>query len=366
MARQPRVGDEVRKLRGLLAGLSLETKLLRLEQSLRRKDWSDQPRAPAGQSNGGQWVAEGGGRDGGRTLPDDALPLIRPQWAQLPGSEPAQTREETLLDDGTRVLSIRIHAGRRDFDEQHAVTAPDGESRIFETSGATQTIRDGVSGEILSRSTFTEHGVEAEAIAQPAFLQFVPAAVATVRILRTLELAGTLFSALAARRGGYGTILGATAHEFRATRDDGRMPVIWVGRVDQQTLEAACPKTEELQSRLDGFNAAVRRNGLHQTPAEVGNTVHHMMHQWVKGQNNKNLRSELSIRKDGREGVYGEAGTSRLDIYHQPRPTVACIYDHKTGSRGLAWSNAVRYADAARKYFPETQRIIVIQMRPRT
>ena len=49
MARQPRIGDEVRQLKGLLAGLSLDTKLLRLEQALRRKDWSDQPRAPAGQ-----------------------------------------------------------------------------------------------------------------------------------------------------------------------------------------------------------------------------------------------------------------------------------------------------------------------------
>jgi hypothetical protein len=350
----------------LLAGLSLETKLLRLEHSLRRKDWSDQPRAPAGQSNGGQWVAEGGGRDGGRTLPDDALPLIRPQWAQLPGAQPTQTREETLLDDGTRVLSIRIHAGRRDFDEQHTVTAPDGESRIFETSGATQTIRDGVSGEVLSRSRFTEYGVEPEATLQPAFLQFVPAAVATVRIFRTLELAGTLYSALSARRGGYGTILGATAHEFQATQDDRGMPVIWVGRVDQQTLEAACPKTEELQSRLDTFNAIVRASGLYRTPAEIGNVVHFMMDQWVKAQNDKDLRSELSIRKDGLAGSYGEAGTSRIDIYHRPRPTVACIYDHKTGVRGLAWSNALRYAVAARKYFPETQRIIVIQLRPHT
>lgn len=41
MARQPRIGDEVRQLKGLLAGLALDAKLLRLEQALRRKDWSD-------------------------------------------------------------------------------------------------------------------------------------------------------------------------------------------------------------------------------------------------------------------------------------------------------------------------------------
>lgn len=46
MTRREPVGDEIRQLRGILAGLSLDTKLLRLEQALWRKGWSDQPRAP--------------------------------------------------------------------------------------------------------------------------------------------------------------------------------------------------------------------------------------------------------------------------------------------------------------------------------
>ena len=96
MARQPRIGDEVRQLKGLLAGLSLDTKLLRLEQVLRRKEWSEQPRAPAGQPNGGQWVGDGGGNGG--TVDPDVLRLIRPQWAQMPAVEAAQTRDETRLD----------------------------------------------------------------------------------------------------------------------------------------------------------------------------------------------------------------------------------------------------------------------------
>lgn len=218
MTRREPVGDEIRQLRGILAGLSLDTKLLRLEHALWRKGWSDQPRAPAGQSDGGQWVAGGGAVD------PEVLRLVTPQWAQMPEAEPAQSREETRLEDGTRILSIRIRAGRRDFDEQHAVTAPDGESRIFETLGATQTIRDGVSGEILGRSTFTANGVEPDATIQPALLPAVPAAVVAAQVLRTLELAGTLFAFLSARRGGYGTVLGATAHEFRGAEDFRNKP----------------------------------------------------------------------------------------------------------------------------------------------
>ncbi len=361
MARQPRIGEEVRQLKGLLAGLSLDTKLLRLEQALRRKDWSDQPRAPFGQPNGGQWIAGGGGD--GNAVDPDVLRLIKPQWAQMPAAEPTQTREETRLDDGTRILSIRIRAGRRDFDEQHAVTAPDGESRVFETLGATQTIRDGVSGEILGRSTFTANGAEPDATVQPAFLQAVPLALAAVRVLRTLELAGTLFATLSAQRGRYGTVLGTTAHEFRGAEDFKHMPAIWVGPLDQASLDAACPKTGEIQTQLDAVATAVRQSGAYRTPQAIGTAIHVLMDRWAKAQNIADFKSELSILKTGGEGSYGQSGTSRLDQFHSPQPTVACVYDYKTGLRGLGWSDSVRYATRAKMLFPKTQRIIVIQMR---
>ena len=362
MTRREPVGDEIRQLRGVLAGLALDTKLLRLEHALGRKDWSDQPRAPAGQSDGGPWV--GGG--GGGAVDPEVLRLVTPQWAQMPEAEPAQSQEETRLEDGTRILSIRIRAGRRDFDEQHAVTAPDGESRIFETLGATQTIRDGVSGEILGRSTFTANGVEPDATIQPAFLPAVPAAVVAVQALRTLQLAGTLYSLLSARRSGYGTVLGATAHEFRGAEDFREKPAIWVGPLDQPALDAACPKTGAIQTQLDAVNTAVRQENPFRTPSQIGNEVHSRMHFWVQHQKNSRLKSEFSIDKEWFSTRVNKAGTSRLDIYHQASRTVTCIYDHKTGARGLAWSNALRYAAAAKKHFPGTQRIIVIQMRPRT
>ena len=85
-------------------------------------------------------------------------------------------------------------------------------------------------------------------------------------LLRTLELAGTLFATLSAQRGRYGTVLGTTAHEFRGAEDFKHMPAIWVGPLDQASLDAACPKTGEIQTQLDAVAAAVRRSGAYRTP----------------------------------------------------------------------------------------------------
>jgi hypothetical protein len=120
MRDESRVHSEAIVLRHVLAGLALETKLIRLQRELQAKNWETQPRAPAGQPNGGEWVPA----------------PIGAQWASLQEDrpngpspqDPPPLTESATLEDGTRVLSIRIRAGRRPFDEQHTVTAPDGES----------------------------------------------------------------------------------------------------------------------------------------------------------------------------------------------------------------------------------------------
>src|SRR4051794_22354708 len=91
-------------LRNVLAGLALETKLIRLRRHLQAKGWETQPRAPAGEPNGGEWVQGSGGGQGG-SLHEDRPDAASPQ-------DPPPLTESTTLEDGTRVLSIRIHAGR--------------------------------------------------------------------------------------------------------------------------------------------------------------------------------------------------------------------------------------------------------------
>lgn len=58
---------EVTMLRSLMARLALDVKLLKLQLALQRAYSSEQPRAPAGQPNGGQWI---GGAEDSRTGSD--------------------------------------------------------------------------------------------------------------------------------------------------------------------------------------------------------------------------------------------------------------------------------------------------------
>lgn len=214
---QRRSQADLRIAKGLLAGAALNRALIRLQREARQtKDWQAQPRAPAGQSDGGQWVSTTDGADGSGSASTLA------------------SADSTTLDDGTRVLSIRIHAGRKDFDEQHAVIAPDGESRIFETSGDTQAIRDGETGEVLSRTTFTPTELVSEPVVQSTFAPVpfaIAAGVEAIQAARTIELALSLFTVLSARKDGFGTVLGLTAHEFvPGDQSSGRMTA-WVGQL---------------------------------------------------------------------------------------------------------------------------------------
>ena len=69
---------EVTAIRGLLAGAALDLEAVRLERILRRKFSVDQPRAPAGQSDGGQWIPSGGGQGivGQSNGSDSASPTV--------------------------------------------------------------------------------------------------------------------------------------------------------------------------------------------------------------------------------------------------------------------------------------------------
>lgn len=56
MTLHSRQSHELTRLRGVLATLKLEAKLIEFRLSLERRYRSEQPRAPAGQPNGGQWI----------------------------------------------------------------------------------------------------------------------------------------------------------------------------------------------------------------------------------------------------------------------------------------------------------------------
>lgn len=227
---------EARDLRLLLAVLRTETKLVRLRRSLSRKDSPDQPRASAGQSDSGRWTSDGGSGGGRQAGPD----------APISG----ETTEHRTMLDGGEVLTLRIRSGRDEWDEHHTVVTPDGDSRIFENSGETQTIRDGQTGEILSRSTFATDGTAPEATVRPAFLPALP--FVAPALAATLEAGAMLLTVLAARSAGLGKERGSIALRYDFEPDEGeKYSKVWVGPVDLSTLHQFCPHSEEVQAVTD-------------------------------------------------------------------------------------------------------------------
>ncbi len=79
---------EARSLRLLLAVLRTETKLVRLRRALNRKYSPDQPRAPAGQSDGGRWCRM-------------AAPAEMPPAGRRAGAGPPSTRQNRFRGAAT-------------------------------------------------------------------------------------------------------------------------------------------------------------------------------------------------------------------------------------------------------------------------
>lgn len=347
--------------------MSAETKLIRLRRLLRKYS-PDQPRAPAGQSDGGRWIGPGGGA--GRDL-IDRLPRGGAQWASLTDpSLVSPNPQRTMLDGGGEVLTLRIHAGRGEWDEQHTVVTPDSESRIFENSGDTQTIRDGRTGEVLSESTFATERAATDATVQPAFLPAVPFVapfVISPALAATIEAAALLFTFLAARSIGFGKEPGTTAlrYDFEPY-PDRKFPVVWVGQVDNRKLNDVCPLYPEIQAVTDEVAARLTALDPLLNKTKLGSLIHFDIGHTIKGRHYKDVEVEFSLDKNsGDEAFYGALDSVRLDLYELTDDQMVCVYDYKTGKEGLSPTRALLLARVAKMHFPNAKGIIMMQMRPR-
>lgn len=353
--------NEARDLRLLLAVLRTETKLVRLRRALSHKYNADQPRVQAGQRDGGRWVSDGGGSGD----PIGSSPRTGGRWALLEGDPDAGTPQRTMLDGGGEVLSIRVRSRRGEWDEQHAVVTPDGDSRVFENAGEVQTIRDGQTGEVLSRSTFAGVGTAPAATVQPAFLPAVPFVVAPA-IATTIEAGALLFTYLRTRPGTFGRQPGRTAFKYDFQADaKNTVSKIWIGHVDQTTLNVYCPLNPEVQEVTDEATRRLKALNFHLSDPELDTLIHYDIGETFKLRNYPNVRVEYSIDNTQGTGVnYGEHNSVRLDLYEYTPNRMVCVYDYKTGKRGLSATRALLLARIAQVHFPDAKGVVIIQVRP--
>lgn len=322
-----------------LAALRVEVGLLRVEHLLSRKYNPDQPRTPAGETGAGQWTS---GEDG----------------------------QDVVADDGSRVLSLRIRSQPSEtWDERHVVVAPDGTRTLFEMEGRTQTISDGETGEILSRGTRIDGRVEPEAFVQSARAPQPSRS----RTAAAVEAGMALLSILSLRKSRDGTAIFEAPASAYEPGSDANNPAMWVGRVDQAELDAACPRRGEVQGILDDSVSQVRTTGNFMDAQDFGNKVHAVAAAKIRALNDPNLVQEVSYVPGTTEPVipdktdpvpYGTQFSIRLDALEKSDPLTVCVHDFKTGKSGLAALRATHIARMVAINFPGTRRIIVNEIRP--
>ncbi|GJE16492.1 hypothetical protein [Methylobacterium marchantiae] len=344
MSRLATYEHESAAIRSDLAGIAVEVELVRVERVLARKYSPDQPREPAGQSGGGRWTSGALGDDGSAD----------PETTGSLGSDTSPDSEETITEDGSRVLSLRIRSHpSQGWDEQHTVIAPDGTRTVFEMEGRTQTIRDGETGEILSRSTMVDGRAVPEAFAQNARASRPSPS----RHKAAVEAALALLSVFALRKSRDGkAIFDAPASAYEPGPDPN-YPAMWVGRVDQQELDAACPRRGEVQEILDESVAQARGTGDFMDAQDFGNRVHAIAAGKIRALHDQNLVPEVSYIYGAEEPVpYGTKFSLRLDALERSVPSTVCVHDHKTGESGFTALRAASIAAMVARNFPGTQR----------
>ena len=99
--------------------------------------------------------------------------------------------------------------------------------------------------------------------------------------------------------------------------------------------------------------------------ADFGTKVHKMIADEINGKAEPDYRAEVSgIKSRQAEAKYGTKGSIRIDAFENlAEISTACIYDPKTGERGLSLPRMLELAQTAYRLFKSKQ-IIVIEVRP--
>ncbi|CAN7481791.1 hypothetical protein LJR090_003974 [Bosea sp. LjRoot90] len=378
---------EIVLLRRKLGSLKAQTRLLRHE--LAHKYNPDQPRVPAGSAGGGQWTSGGGGGDPTLTGTDwlgdlgNALSTALSfsdvvadtsgdeSWAffQDATRPDGSLAERAVVNrDGSTIQSEFAAPGRQsDWDERHTVTVPEGGKTTFETSDRTQTIRNGgPDGEVVSRSTWTERGPEREATVQQAFAQ--------EGVRTAVGAAGTiLFGWLSSGDDidGQRTVMGFVPREYQPSKP-GQLDLAFVGKPGEEEVKDACKKLETVQELTDRAARAAGDVRQFSSLATYGTDVHVRFKDFVNDLKNENFRAERSFLKEAAEPTsrdeldIGYARSVRVDAYeYRPEDGTLCVYDLKTGRRGLSVPRSDILATAAYLGIRDVRRVIMLEVRPR-
>jgi hypothetical protein len=204
----------------------------------------------------------------------------------------------------------------------------------------------------------SEEGADIPSSARPTFYN-----AQRLAAQKAIEAGVAFFTWLSERNGRNSqAIITFNASEFKP---DGRgeLDLSDVKLLERDKVDAACPRLGEVQDRTDVAAEAVRGSGRYFPPAEFGTAVHTNLKMQIEALDDPNFRAEVSYVKNKEEN-YGRKDSIRIDVLENVGDGTVCVYDMKTGRRGLSVARTAEIATNIFKVFPGTQRFIVSEIRP--
>ncbi len=354
--------EQLERARRGLTGLRLQTAMLRWQLALKAGFNPGQPRVPRGNRDGGQWARVAGGVGEGTTfLRDDS---DEQAWENVVNTyrEDGSLAGQVITNrDGSTIRSeFSAQPARTGWTERHTVVGADGTIRVFENAGFAQTVLDG-DGTILSAGAWPVPPPDHMSFPQPAFLPFAVAGGAA-----TVELGLVLLTwLLSSKRPGQEAVAAFTARDFLSAASSPVPRLDFVGLLTREQVREACPRLGEVQRRTDDAAEAVRLRGETMSASQFGTAVHMNLKRQIDPLNDPDFRAEVSFLKELEE-AYGEPGSIRVDVFENVDGMEICVYDIKTGVRGLSAQRAAEIVKKVFTKFPFSKRIIVVEVRPTT
>jgi hypothetical protein len=142
-----------------------------------------------------------------------------------------------------------------------------------------------------------------------------------------------------------------------------------VERLNRNQVGQVCGRLGDVQSDTNEAAAIVSRNGGSLlSPQQRGTAIHKELERLINGRNEAYLHAEVSrIKSQQANADWGTKGSVRIDVLEYAGEGTTCVYDIKTGSdrrSGLTPARMRELAEHAIKAYPNTQRIIVTEIRP--
>ncbi len=154
--------------------------------------------------------------------------------------------------------------------------------------------------------------------------------------------------------------------EFRAAQYGKAVDIVMVKTLSRSEVGGLCDRFADVQALTDSAVAAVRNSGANLSPQQFGTAVHELVKKEIDRMKDPYLKAEVSFLK-GLEAGRGLKDSIRIDGIERvkKRPDTVCIYDIKTGIRGLSFPRMFEMVVNSQKaYNGEIRNFIVTEVRP--